>query len=615
MLKTEGTIVYSSRAFDQDAQQAIRGNLVRALIELITNADDQYGEREGARVRVLIENPEDPGRFDAKVSVLDAATGLTAAGLQECFTVLGAKTSHFHEGGASRGMLGRGAKDVASLGEITFAAIKDGKHSSLTLNRDGKYRFTAQDEPATDVHRRHLGLAENENGLRATIHVAKGVRIPAIGALQKELGATAQLRDVCGRRVITIEELRRKKAKVGGVTGWVERGDALVDTELTVNGYDGSAHLILRRLPERSTTRLSETSEHGILITTSNAIYENTLFAASGRPESGWLAGRLVVPELEDLIRSFDEGEITEKNPSRLLERDRDGLQKEHPYYRALQIAVMAVLDPILNDLASEEGGSRKQGDRLSRAFQTAREAVRSELGEIIKEIDEDPAIVGPGPIAEAPLQVIPARIVLAPGETGTLTVRITGEEKPAEAVDVILRDDRVTAGVPSAWAEHPRLAAWSCTVAVTGGGKEGECIVEARVGRNRAEATVIVVDRPDKPLPAPPSGLEFEHPKARVAPLRARNLLLRAPLDFALSEVEIAAIGVPVGHPTLSSCIRRRMDAGCSRLSGSRRGQGAGQPRGRGVGRWRYRGQMSGHSGGAGGRRRPRHRLRAGRP
>jgi hypothetical protein len=551
-IKTEGTVVYSSRAFDQDAQQAIRGNLVRALIELITNADDEYGDREGARIRVLIDKPQDPSRFVADVSVLDTATGLTAEGLQECFTVLGAKTAHFHDGGASRGMLGRGAKDVASLGAITFSAVKDGKYSSLTLNRDGKYKFTAQDEPATDEVRSHLGLAKDQNGLRATIHVANGVKVPAIGALQKELGATAQLRDVSRRREIAVEDRRGAKPKVGAVTPLEVRGDVLVDTDLEVKGYDKPVHLTLRRLPERSTSRLSETSEHGILIATSNAIYENTLFAATGRPESGWLAGRLTAPELEDLIRGFDDGAITEKNPSRLLERDRDGLQKEHPYYRALQVAVMAVLDPILNDLATEEGGSRKQGDKLSRAFQTAREAIRTELGEIIKEIDEDPSIVGPGPGTPGPLQVIPGRLLIGPGETRTLTVRLTGETEPAAAVEVVVRGDAVAVGTPSAWSEHLRLPAWTCTLTVTGGGKEGESTVEARVGGVTAEGTVIVVDRPDKPLPEPPTTLEFEHAKASVAPQRARNLLLRAPLESGVFDVEIAAIGVPVGHPTL---------------------------------------------------------------
>lgn len=550
-IKEHGNVIYSSRAFDQDAQQAIRGSVVRALIELITNADDQYGDRKDARIRVVLEHPQAGDGFVADISVHDSATGLRAEGLEKCFTVLGAKTANFHDGGASRGMLGRGAKDVASLGAITFSAIKDGLYSSLSLNRRGEYRFSAIDQPATDEHRQRLGLDGGQDGLRATIHVANGVKIPAIGKLQKELGSTAQLRDICGRRTITVEDLRGGRRRVGPVDAMTERGQVILDKDLVVKGYEQTAHLVLRRLPERLTTRLSETSEHGILLTTPNAIYENTLFAAGGRPEGGWLAGRLSIPQLDDLIRSFDDGLVTESNPSRLLQRDRDGLQKEHPYYRAIQVAVMAELDPILDGLAAEEGGSRKQGDRLSSAFQAARDAIRSELGEIIKEIDEDPPIVGPGPGSPGPLQVIPGRLLIGPGETRTLTIRLVAEAAPAEPVDVTVHGDAVSLGEPTPWTEHTRLAAWSCTIPVTGRAVEGASTVEVRVAGMTAEATVIVLDRPDKPLPEPPSSLEFEHAKASVAPQRARNLLLRAPLESGIFDVEVAAFGVPVGHPS----------------------------------------------------------------
>jgi hypothetical protein len=38
--KDQGKLVYTTRGFLQDAQDAMRGDVLRALIELITNADD-----------------------------------------------------------------------------------------------------------------------------------------------------------------------------------------------------------------------------------------------------------------------------------------------------------------------------------------------------------------------------------------------------------------------------------------------------------------------------------------------------------------------------------------------------------------------------------------------
>jgi hypothetical protein len=45
MTKKEFQVKYTSRGFAQDAEQAMRGDVIRGLIELITNCDDAYGEK------------------------------------------------------------------------------------------------------------------------------------------------------------------------------------------------------------------------------------------------------------------------------------------------------------------------------------------------------------------------------------------------------------------------------------------------------------------------------------------------------------------------------------------------------------------------------------------
>ena len=49
-----GQLQYTSRAFNQDAQQAMRGDIIRALIELLTNADDAYTAK-GGKIIISIE--------------------------------------------------------------------------------------------------------------------------------------------------------------------------------------------------------------------------------------------------------------------------------------------------------------------------------------------------------------------------------------------------------------------------------------------------------------------------------------------------------------------------------------------------------------------------------
>ena len=53
-----GRVSYGGRAFHQDASEAMRGDIVRALIETITNADDAYGEKSG---KIRIETREYQG--------------------------------------------------------------------------------------------------------------------------------------------------------------------------------------------------------------------------------------------------------------------------------------------------------------------------------------------------------------------------------------------------------------------------------------------------------------------------------------------------------------------------------------------------------------------------
>ena len=45
-------VSYGPRAFRQDASNAMKGDIVRGLIELITNSDDAYGDSSHGKIRV-----------------------------------------------------------------------------------------------------------------------------------------------------------------------------------------------------------------------------------------------------------------------------------------------------------------------------------------------------------------------------------------------------------------------------------------------------------------------------------------------------------------------------------------------------------------------------------
>src|SRR5665647_1502649 len=116
----KGRVEYTDRAFSQDAQQAMKGEIIRGLIELITNSDDAYVDVDLSRGhpgRILVQ-VEHRKNQSWHVVVRDRATGIED--LVSRITKLGGRSSGFEQGRQKRGNLGRGAKDLAAFGPVTF---------------------------------------------------------------------------------------------------------------------------------------------------------------------------------------------------------------------------------------------------------------------------------------------------------------------------------------------------------------------------------------------------------------------------------------------------------------------------------------------------------------
>ena len=118
-VKKSGELQYTARAFKQDSEDAMKGDVIRALIELITNADDAYNSK-GGKIQIRFLKAKKP--FQAIISVHDQATGLNADGLETAFARLGDLNQKFVGDMGTRGLFGRGAKDVAALGKAQTSA-------------------------------------------------------------------------------------------------------------------------------------------------------------------------------------------------------------------------------------------------------------------------------------------------------------------------------------------------------------------------------------------------------------------------------------------------------------------------------------------------------------
>lgn len=112
-------LLATSRAFQQLADQTIKKDPVRALVELITNSDDSYKKLE----KLGIENDGSitikfkRARGSATLKITDHAIGMSSELMDEAVGMYGSETHGFEEGQGGRSFFGRGLKEaILSMG-------------------------------------------------------------------------------------------------------------------------------------------------------------------------------------------------------------------------------------------------------------------------------------------------------------------------------------------------------------------------------------------------------------------------------------------------------------------------------------------------------------------
>lgn len=539
-IKKSGDLQYTARAFKQDSEDAMKGDVVRALIELITNADDAYNSK-GGTIQIKLHKSEKP--FQAMISVHDKATGLDADGLEKAFSRLGDLNQKFVGDMGTRGLFGRGAKDVAALGKAKFLSIKAGKFSWLEIDPvKAKFNMETDESPNTAAYQ-ECELKQGENGLTAQLFISAIHRIPSATEMVTKLQTHVQLRDLLNRNEVFYSDERSKvEVKLNGL---LPSGMKVIDEVLKIPRYNHPVKIEIYRLPAKDISTLDEYSVQGLVVSGRGAAYENSFLHLSKRPEAGWFCGRLDAPEIHDLARSIDTNNIaSDLNPTRIVSRQRDGLVRNHPYFRALGAEVEKILKPLFDAMAEEEGAQRKEGDKLRKRFDALSQVLANTLQEILDESD-----AGELPTSSDDdgsnfsLSIIPPRRVIKIGETVSLTVRAP-ESFDLQSIKFALTSESssfeiIETGKPS-WNKHPRLPVIQRTVRVFAKSR-GTGILSASTGDVRAECELIAVAF-EPVTEIEPESLIFDPVYVKVAPTKAKNLILRGPLEYVGDLIKVSS-------------------------------------------------------------------------
>jgi hypothetical protein len=544
MATEKGIITYTATAFEQDSGQAMKNDIVRALIELITNCDDAYAraKRVGA-IDIIVRRPAKKGET-TEITVRDRATGLDPQGMKDNFVVLGGDKSGFAAGEEVRGLFSRGSKDTAWFGRTIFESIKNGQYSRLVLGSDGKWEFDTG--AADESHYKKLGLDATENGLSATMVVSrKDTRIPELRDLVSRLAHHVQLRQVVAVQAVTITEFRDGKLIQSPKVVWeAPKSSVLFDGDIDVPGYDCQAHLTIARLEDRSDGPVNEYSVHGIEVRGRRAAYMNSAFGQSGGG-LGLVHGVLTCPTIDDLIRSFgaSEGE-DEKNPMRLVSRSRDGLEETHPFMRALTVAVLEKLKPILADLEPKviESGSPELKRDMGTLAQLLAEELKVDLDD-----EDDHGVGGNLPTEDNPIVVIPPLLKARLGSKRSLTALVYAGSVAASGLKVAVSSSACQAlGSPTDLRPHATfpdtLVGQVRLMAMTLG--SATVVVSAKDDPSLAGSAEVVV-HDSEGEETEPTSLEWKNSAMSVTVGKTRSVRLRAPLSLAPSGELLARISL----------------------------------------------------------------------
>lgn len=543
-----GPLERTSRAFYQEANEAIRGDIVRALVEYITNSDDAY-QKKGGKGRILLEVEHRRGNEPWHARIRDRALGLSLVELRERIGRQGGRTSGFESGESVRGNLGLGAKDPACLGKVTFESIKDGEFAWLAIDDQGEVTASKRVVKADADTRTRLGLPGGNNGVVVTVEVTHPVPCPRHENLKQILRNHIQLRDILQdeNREVSLLHANQPGSRPEALRFDAPKVTARINKKgLPVPGYpEFAADLQISESDEpftdegrRSVTRLS-----GLLIKGDHAIYESTLFGFESNPHAQAFTGSLRCAGIDQLARAFDD-RIEKRipplvtNPMPIISRRREGLVEEHPFYQALRKVAEDELGPLVieREKRVRERTRAVENAKTTKVLAELAKAAAKFMEETADEEEFDLPPTGPGAAPAPVLDIIPPALELTTGAQRTLTVIAAkaGLDGDAPEVHLDFQPPDIASSALDHVVLHPsrrRDDVFTATVKVSAARTLGVTLLTATLGVRSADCAIEVVEPETPPEPTPPAALEFERSRYRLVRGKPKSLLLRAPL------------------------------------------------------------------------------------
>lgn len=390
----QGIIEVDPRHTVRRIKTAMQGNAIRALVELITNADDSYIRleegRKGSRGRIEIIYKKDG--YCGIFAVRDYAEGMSLEDVRSNFKRYGAATSGLKVGKGVRGYFGQGAKDaLAGMVDGRICTFKDKQFVECRIFiKDDKPMYAISDPiPASAKIRNEHKI--DANGTVAYFKVdpqrTEGV-VPRFGRVQEEIANNAFLRKIMvnPQREILLLEADTKECRL--IRYQIPQGKEIMNQNFVVSyGKYGNflIHFVLFRA-DKELTQTGDDRDGGLLLVDDkNAVLGISLFKYDNEPLAARFFGEVRIDRFRELL---------EKEEA-VLDEERNGLVSRHPFCQKLIAEIERRLEINVQEERArkqkEEQSKfdREETNRYRKAFSILNE-IAAEEAEEIKNLGQD---------------------------------------------------------------------------------------------------------------------------------------------------------------------------------------------------------------------------------
>jgi len=502
---------YADRVALQQADQAIRKDVLRALVEIITNCNDSYSRLEYAGQVVNGEIIIDVHRKhqNSVIRVRDHAEGMTDLRMDKVVGTYGEATSGLKEDKHVRGMWGRGLKDsIFGLGYGHVYSFKGANfYSCSLLIKKGipTFRLNAPTRANTAL-REEYEMPEGNGTILEIIISRNDVKVPQFDNMRNYLQRHFELRPIMSnpqRRIILRDITSAGKIRHEHVLSYKSpKGEKVLSEEVAIEGYPVKAQLEVFRSSIQLSTRSEEGdyADGGLLVVSKATIISLTMLKFENDPYAGYFYGSIQCDHLHQLM----------KNDEPVLTATRDGINWTHPFARALKVAVEAKLEPLI--LAERKHAIHDEQTKLDKRLRQKINQALHELNSIalteLSDRKENDGIAKQIDLPPSGIGFFPERVYVQTGQTINLLlyVKLVESANAGATVTVISNNPEVmvlTRQVVIQPHKHDPMIG-QARIRVEGRQVGGEGTVTAYIGKHRAQALVQVRSKKESILIEP---------------------------------------------------------------------------------------------------------------